>query len=153
MLFPLSFLLCSLSHPPYLLYFYLPPLIPQIPPSSPSFPSPLIRFDCSCPSFRPSHPSPPLPDVECGELSPLVERLHSGSARLHRAAAAGRLGAGGLPSHRDRRHRGEEPGRKLPGALPHAQHPPADPQTALVQAPSRAHGHRGLPALQVRLGG
>lgn len=65
-------------------------------------------------------PSAALPHLERGELRALGQRLHAGAARLHRAAAAGRLGTGGLPAHRHRRYRGQERGGRLPGAVPHA---------------------------------
>lgn len=94
-------------------------------------------------------PSAALPDVERGQLHPLVERLHAGPAGHHRAPATGRLGAGGLPPHRHRRHRWKEPGWQFPGALSHPQHRPADPPSAMVQAHGRAHGHRRLPTIQV----
>lgn len=97
------------------------------------------------------HPhSSSVPDMECCELHPLVERLHSGSAGHHRAAHPGGLGAGGLPAHRHRRHCGKESSRQLPGAVPHSKHRPADPYAAVVQTHGRTHGHRRLPAFQVR---
>lgn len=101
-------------------------------------------------SFFSPH-STPLPDMERGELRPLVQRLHSGSARHHCAPPTGHMDPRGLPAHSHWRHCGKKPGRALSGSVPNSQHRPTNPATALVQAHGRAHGHWRLPAIQVGL--